>query len=161
MSTQDSAQTDCGDNRRREDASAEQAHDRQASPEVRRQQPPPNLFERVISWGSLLLLFATAAFLVRETLQREVPPSFETSTRTVRAAQGRYYLPVVVENTGGQSVQNLQLRVELREGADVVATAEGALEWLPAHSQREVVVIFDRDPQRYRVVVVLEGYERP
>lgn len=117
--------------------------------------------ETLVSLLSALLLLGAIGFLVWEGVSLTEPPTFEAETGAVWHSDGRYYLPLVVRNSGGESVQNLGLNVTLEEGARTVAQAETAIVWLPAHSQRRAVVIFDQDPKAYRIVTSFEGYEPP
>lgn len=123
--------------------------------------PAPDLLERIVSWISMLILLAAAGFLVWEGLGTATPPNFRVQTHKTWTARGRHYVQLHVENTGGQSVQNLGLRVALKENSRTVATSEAQISWLPARSSREAVVIFEEDPRPRRIDVHLLGYETP
>lgn len=136
--------------------------DKQANGEKeQRREPPPDLLERSVSWVSMALVLALAAFLVREGLQTATPPTIETRTGTPWQSESAYYIPVAVMNEGDLSVQGLRLRAQLMDGPRSAATKEVEVAWLPAHSRRHVVVVFERDPRQYDLRIVPVGFEEP
>lgn len=117
--------------------------------------------ENLVSLVSGLLLLGAMAFLVWEGLSTTEPPRFEAEMGVMWSADGSYYLPLEVRNTGGESVQNLGLSVMLKEGDKTISQAETAIAWLPAHSHRRAGVIFDKDPKKYQILTAFKGYESP
>ena len=133
----------------------------QSQQEGRAEQQGSDPLETLVSLVSALLLLGAIGFLIWEGVSLTEPPRFEAETGVMWTSDGRYYLPMEVYNSGGESVQNLGLSVTLKDGGETVTRAETAIAWLPAHSQRRAVVIFDRNPETYRVVTDFEGYEPP
>jgi uncharacterized protein (TIGR02588 family) len=126
-----------------------------------KQQEGSDPLETLVSVVSALLLLGAIGFLIWEGISLTEPPRFEAETGVMWTSDGRYYLPMEVYNSGGESVQNLGLSVTLKDGEKTVARTETAIAWLPAHSQRRAVVIFDQNPEAYRVVTSFKGYEPP
>lgn len=124
-------------------------------------EPSPDMLERLVSWISALLILCAIAFLIWEGVSGTTPAAFELEISRIRIAGGQYYVSLKVRNTGGASVQNLGLRVDLQEGDQAIATSRTQLAWMPGHSEREAVVIFRHDPRRYQMEIHLEGYEPP
>jgi uncharacterized protein (TIGR02588 family) len=115
----------------------------------------------VVSWFSGLLLLCVAGYLVWEGTRPHVPPEFSATQGEVWVSGERFYLPVEIRNSGGESVQGLAVSLELLDGATVVERATTTLDWLPEGSSRRVVLILDQDPRRFRPVVGFEGYQLP
>ena len=120
-----------------------------------------NWLERLVTWTSGLLLLAAIVYLLLEGLAGTDPARFEAQPlRSWRGGEGHHVL-LEVRNTGGTSVQNLQLTVELRDGERTVDQTRTGLSWLPAGSTREAVAIFGEDPAAYELEVSFDGYELP
>jgi uncharacterized protein (TIGR02588 family) len=115
----------------------------------------------VVSWLSGLLLLGAAGYLVWEGTRPHVPPEFAAKLGEVRESGERFYLPLVIRNTGSESVQGLAVSLELRDAERVVERATTTVDWLPEGSSRRVVLILDEDPRAFRPVVGFEGYQVP
>lgn len=120
-----------------------------------------NWLERTVAWISALLLLSAMAYLVAEGLGGTEPARFEARPERIWPSGESYQVLLSVRNTGGTSVQNLRLTVELKEGDTTVAQTKTGLSWLPAGSSREAVAILDEDPNAYELEVSFDGYELP
>ena len=125
------------------------------------EEPAPDVLERLVSWVSLLLLLSAAGFLVWEGTRREAPPAFQTQIQKIWSSDGRHYVRIGIRNTGDESVQTLGVQVALLDGNRTVAASDAQLSWLPSHSERQAVVIFNKDPRLFELRVQLKGYEEP
>ena len=125
------------------------------------EEPAPDLLERIASWISMLLLLGAAGFLIWEGRQNTAPPDFRAQVQKVWTSGGRHYVQLRIQNTGGKSVQNLDIQVALKENGQTIATSGSQLSWLPSRSTRQAVVIFEKDPRLHQVKVSFKGYENP
>jgi uncharacterized protein (TIGR02588 family) len=123
--------------------------------------PAESRLQLLVTWLSGLLLLVAVGYLILEGMREYRPASFSHRFESVREAAGRYYLPLRVTNTGGESVQGLVISIELRSGPEVIETSTANLDWLPEGSTRRVVMVFEEDPAAYRPVVDYEGYQLP
>jgi uncharacterized protein (TIGR02588 family) len=128
---------------------------------ARRRRVRESRLQIVVSWLAGLLLLGVVGYLVWEGTRTGVPAAFEARIEPVRESEDLYYLPLTVTNTGGESVQGLGVSLELFDGDTIVERSSATIDWLPEGSSRQVVVILDRDPRRYRPVVGFEGYQVP
>ena len=140
---------------------SEEDQSRQGQSSEDKQEKGSDPLETVVSLVSALLLLGAVAFLVWETFGVMQPPAFEAQPGPVWISGEHYYLPLTVHNTGGESVQSLELSVMLKKQGKTAAQAESSLQWLPAHSHRKMVVIFDEDPRQYELEIGFKGYELP
>lgn len=119
------------------------------------------LLQIVVTWISGLLLLAVLGFLIWDGTRASAPAQFTTIMEPVRASGNRFYLPMKVENSGGESVQSLGLTVELLDGESVLESSSVTLDWLPEESTRSVVFVFEQDPENFRTRIEFEGYQVP
>lgn len=114
-----------------------------------------------MTWASGLLLLAIVGYLVWEGTRPYTPASFQASVEEVRQLDGHYSVRLKVRNVGGQSVQGLAVVLELIGEGEPVESVSSVFDWLPEGSSRELVLIVENDPARYRTVVRFEGYLVP
>ena len=129
--------------------------------EQNHQRPRETRVQIVVTWVSGLLLLAVVGYLVWEGTRPFTPAGFSAVIEEVRELEESYFVRLEVSNEGGQSVQGLAVVLELREGGEVVETAEGILDWLPESSSRELVLIVERDPRLFPPEVTFESYQIP
>lgn len=120
-----------------------------------------NLLQVVVTWISGILLLAVLGYLVWDGTRASSPAQFSTIIEPARSSGDHFYLPVSVDNIGGESVQGLGLTVELLEGESVLESSSVTLDWLPEGSTRRVVLVFERDPAGLRKRVRFGGYQVP
>ena len=97
---------------------------------------------------------------------RDTPPEVEVQPRfeAVRSAGGRYYVPIGVSNRGGQTAEDVRVKVSLRTepGQDGQGEpAEVAVQFLAGHATHQAAVAFSRDPSSGQLVVEAISYSKP
>jgi uncharacterized protein (TIGR02588 family) len=127
-----------------------------------RRQRHSDALEMVVSVGSALLILLLAGYIAWEGRRADELPAFVVRTGEIRASGGAYHIPVVVENTGGRTAQDVTVRVEpAAPGAAPGGGAELTLEWIPARSRRAGTVILREDPRPRGVTARVVSYEEP
>lgn len=117
--------------------------------------------EWAVSIASAFLILAMLVYLAWEGLTLREPPSFQAAVDSIWTAAGRHYISADIQNTGDNSVESIIVGFELMRADSMVAETEVTLDWLPAHSRREVVALFDDVPRRHRITVEVRGYLVP
>ncbi len=93
------------------------------------------------------ILLALCGLIVYDWLRPSTPPTLRIATAgEVRQVDGSFYVPFVVENTGGETAEAVQAIAELRVGSEVVETGEQLIDFLSGGEQEEGAFIFSRDP---------------
>lgn len=77
----------------------------------------------------------------------------------VRAEDGRYYLPVRVENVGDQAAEAVVVVVMHRRG-DREVEHELVIDYLAGHGSADATAVLGEDPRRSEVTVELRSFQR-
>lgn len=109
--------------------------------------------------ASLLIAILIGLVLLSWSKDKQ-PPVLSVSESEVRAAAGQFYVPFTVENTGGETVESVQVIGELRLGADV-ETGEQQIDFLSGGEAEEGAFIFSRDPRQGDLRLRVASYRLP
>ncbi|HUP70103.1 MAG TPA: hypothetical protein VM142_09855 [Acidimicrobiales bacterium] len=74
------------------------------------------------------------------------PPAFSVSSSPAREQGGRFHVRAVVENTGDETAENVQVVAELQTGAEAPVEAEQVIDFLSGGDEEEVEFVFADDP---------------
>ena len=139
----------------------EKKHEQKDRDENEKQSSGPDWLERIASWTSGALMLALAAFLVWDARKTDLPAAVEATAEAPRASGTRYLLPVLVRNTGDEPAQDVQVKIEIRDGDKVVADADLTIDWLAGRSKRHVVAVLPVNPATAKVSVEVTGFTEP
>lgn len=108
------------------------------------------------------LLVSILAFLVREAVQEPGRPADIVATiDTVLAGRGGWLVRVSARNLGDEAAVDVTLRGTLsRAGVDPLSR-DTHLDYLPAHSQREMNFVYPSDPRAGRLTIEVLGHQAP
>jgi uncharacterized protein (TIGR02588 family) len=91
------------------------------------------------------------------------PASMEVEPRLAETyrAGGRYYLPITVRNTGGETGEEVRVRVSVADSSGHVETAEVMIAFLAGGGSSRAVAAFGSDPPQGQVEAVVVSYLEP
>ena len=127
------------------------------------QLPQKNALEWSVFAFSLLLVLAAVGYLAYSALNVDSRPPELTVTLGEPQAGGdsSFHVPVIVENTGGHSVEEVQVEVTLEENGETVETAELAFPLVAYQSGVEGTASFKTDPSSGQLSARVLGYLKP
>jgi uncharacterized protein (TIGR02588 family) len=113
-----------------------------------------------ISLGIVLLVIAGVVATMITAGDR--PPAITVQPRLeqVRAEAGRFYLPLVVRNEGGRSVEEVRIVVTHGSGSDS-SEAEVVIDLLAAGETADATVSFSRDPRQGSLSAEVRSFRQP
>ncbi|MBW4694561.1 MAG: TIGR02588 family protein [Lyngbya sp. HA4199-MV5] len=143
---------------------ASDADQENKAPQENPQQPPRSRAEW-ITFGIASLILAIVVGLVGYTWldeQQQQPPLLSIlNTEKIRAANGQFYVPFTVTNSGGETAEAVHILAELRIGGAIVETGDLDVDFLSGGEKIEGVFIFSRDPQQGQLTLRVVSYKLP
>jgi len=132
-----------------------------SSPEP--QKPKRTLAERVTFGIATLILTAVVGLVVYNWLtQKDQPPVVSVTRQSgIRQAQGQYYVPFAIANTGGKTAESVQVVAELRIDGKVEETGEQQIDFLSGGETEEGAFVFSRDPRQGELRLRVASYKLP
>ena len=121
----------------------------------------PDVLERIASWASAALILALIVYLGWDALHPDTPAELEARVGATRRTRTAYETTVVVTNAGDQAARDVHLRVILEAAGVEPEEGEATLDWVPGHSRREAVVLFNRDPALGTLRAEVRGFQVP
>ncbi len=83
------------------------------------------------------------------------------NTETIRAAEGQFYVPFTVTNSGGKTAESVQIAAELRVGGAISEAATVEINFLSNDEKAEGAFIFSRDPRQGKLTLRVASYKLP
>lgn len=110
-----------------------------------------------------LIVSAIAGLVVYDwATERDRPPVLALEqTQQVREADGQFYIPFEVANTGGETVESVQVMAELRLNGEVKETGDQEIDFLSGGEKREGAFVFRQDPRRGELTLRVASYKKP
>jgi uncharacterized protein (TIGR02588 family) len=94
--------------------------------------------------------------------EQDRPPLLTLERREqIREAQGQFYVPFEVANTGGETVESVQVVAELRVNGQIEESGDQQIDFLSDGETREGAFVFRRDPRRGELTVRVASYKLP
>ncbi len=116
--------------------------------------PPPARLEWAMGGLGLLLVLAALAVIAVEAFGAREPARLEARLGEIRPAGDRWLAAVEVRNLGGETAASVEIEGRLGD-----ATAHAVVDYVPAHGEDRVTLVFDADPRAAAVRVA--GWSRP
>lgn len=118
------------------------------------------IVELVVGVVSGVLLVAVLSFLGYQAVTyRDAPPALRTHVAPLDDTdEPPRAFEVEVRNTGGQTAQAVQITGELTRNDRQVEQASATVRYIPPNSHREVVLLFDTDPETATISINVAGY---
>lgn len=87
------------------------------------------------------------------------PPAFETRTVSVRQVAGRFHVRTVVENTGDETAESVEVSAELTADGEPPQEAEQTVDFLAGGEEEEVEFIFTTDPGEGDLEILVRSFK--
>lgn len=89
-------------------------------------------------------------------------PAFQVDlVEPMRVNDGRYYVPFIVKNTGGQIARTVQVTAELHIDGEDDEAGEQQIDFLSGNERKQGSFVFSHDPQQGQLVVRVASYGLP
>lgn len=128
-----------------------------------KKRPPRNLAEWV-TFGIASLILGTIVGLVIYSwvTKQERPPAFAINQgKEVRESQGQFYIPFEISNTGGKTVESVQIVAELRVNGQLEESGDQQIDFLSEGEKEEGAFVFRQDPRKGELTVRVASYKLP
>ncbi len=112
---------------------------------------------------ALLILAAVVGLVIYKWLtQKNQPPVLSVSASSeIREAPGQFYVPFSITNTGGETVESVQVIAELSINGEVEESGEQQMDFLASGEKEEGAFVFSRDPREGELSVRVASYKLP
>ncbi|GAB1543273.1 TIGR02588 family protein [Scytonema sp. NUACC21] len=117
-----------------------------------------------LTFGITSFILAVVVSLVGYTWlnDKQQPPMLSiTRKQAVRQADGQFYVPFEVINTGGETAESIQIVAELRVNDEVEETGDIQIDFLSTNEKEKGAFVFSRDPQQGRLIIRIASYKLP
>jgi len=117
--------------------------------------PAPALLEWAMGGLGLLLVVAVLAIVTIEALGPREPPRIEARLGEVRRSGAVWLAGIEVRNLGDETAAGVEIEGRLGD-----RTVGATLDYVPAHGQEQVTLVFDADP-RSAIELSVPGWSEP
>jgi uncharacterized protein (TIGR02588 family) len=117
-----------------------------------------------VSFGiSLLVLGLLVGLVVYQWVtKKDQPPVLSVTTDTqVRQAEGQFYIPFTVANTGGETVESVEVIAELNLNGKIEDIGSQQIDFLSDGETNSGAFILNRNPNQGELIVRVTGYKLP
>ncbi len=121
-------------------------------------------FAEWLSFGISSLIVGTTAGLVIYSWAtgRDSPPILSIQrTEPVREADGQFYVPFEISNTGGETAESVQVIAELKVKAAVQESGDLQIDFLSRGETEKAEFVFKTDLRKGDLVVRVASYKTP
>lgn len=121
-------------------------------------------------WRAEWVTFLIACFIVFTIIglvlytwvtQEDIPPILSITSKSIREAQGQYYVPFEVTNTGGGTAESVQVMGELLIDGKTSESGEQQIDFLSGGETSEGAFIFTHNPEEGKLVLRVTSYKLP
>lgn len=124
--------------------------------------PKKNWLEWIVFAFSLALLLGTIGVLIVQAVSSgDKPPDPYLTLGPAEAHEGYFAVPVMVENRGDTTAENVHVAVELKLPGGESERGEFDLPYLPRRAKRQAYVTFRHDPAQGKLEPMILGYQTP
>jgi uncharacterized protein (TIGR02588 family) len=93
---------------------------------------------------------------------KDLPPTLSvTANSEIRKANGQFYVPFTVTNTGGETAELVTVEAQLFVDGQVSETASQEVDFLSADEIQSGAFIFNTDPNKGKLIIRVTGYQFP
>ncbi|NES94489.1 MAG: TIGR02588 family protein [Desertifilum sp. SIO1I2] len=112
--------------------------------------------------ATLILLGVVGLTLNEWRTQQDSPPILNVNiSSSIRTELGQYYVPFSVINSGGTTVEAVQVIAELRVNGSLLESGEQQIDFLASDERQEGAFIFTRNPQQAELTIRVASYKAP
>lgn len=134
------------------------------TPQNSMEKRPPRSVAEWTTFSVASTILASIAGLVVYTwaTDRHEPAVLEVSQNSqIREANGQFYVPFEVANTGGETVESVQVVAELRVNGQLAESGDQQIDFLSKGEKEEGAFVFRSDPRQGALVVRVASYKVP
>ncbi|MFM2314606.1 MAG: hypothetical protein RLZZ04_3882 [Cyanobacteriota bacterium] len=121
-------------------------------------------FAENVSFGiSLLVLSLIVGLVVYQWItKKDQPPVLSVTTDDqVRQTGGQFYIPFTVANTGGETVESVEVIAELNLNGKIEDIGSQQIDFLSDGETNSGAFILNRNPNQGKLIVRVTGYKLP
>jgi uncharacterized protein (TIGR02588 family) len=139
-----------------------QPHHQESSPS-KAKRPPRSPAELITFSIASLILLAIAGLIIYSWISgRDRPPVLVIQQNgPVRQEQQQFYVPFEISNTGGETVDSVQVIAELRVNGSVKESGDLQFDFLSGGEKEKGTFIFNQDPRQGELSIRISGYRKP
>lgn len=93
--------------------------------------------------------------------QRQPPILSVTHEDTIREANGQFYVPFMLKNKGGETVESVRVIAELETNNGVKEESEQEIDFLSGEERQEGAFIFSKNPKNGNLNLRVTSYKLP
>ncbi|NEQ30975.1 MAG: TIGR02588 family protein [Leptolyngbya sp. SIO4C5] len=109
----------------------------------------------------LTVIVGLASYLWLGEPKTQEPPHLEVKYRQVRQQGDQFYVPFVVMNQGGRTVDSVQITAELEVNGTVVESGEQQFQFLASSETEAGAFVFNQNPSQGNLVIRIASYSLP
>lgn len=128
------------------------------------QKPARRSLAEKVSFSISLFVVSTIVFLIAYTwiTGDNNPPILSVTTgANIRHIERQYYIPFTVENSGGETVESVEIVAQLLIDRHPKETGRQQVDFLSRQETREGEFIFSRDPSEGELIIRVASYKLP
>jgi uncharacterized protein (TIGR02588 family) len=112
---------------------------------------------------SLMILAAIVGLVIYRWVTTEAqPPVLSVKTEPeIRQVEGQFYIPFTIANTGGDTVEVVEITAQLEVKGQVEEEGSQTIDFLSGGEVETGAFIFSRDPRQGSLTVRVTGYKLP
>ncbi|MGL5834449.1 MAG: TIGR02588 family protein [Waterburya sp.] len=121
-------------------------------------------FAENVSFGiSLLVLSLLVGLVVYQWItKKDQPPVLSVTTDAeVRQTEGQFYIPFTVANTGGETVESVEVVAELNLNGKIEDIGSQQFDFLSDGETNSGAFILNQNPNQGELIVRVTGYKLP
>jgi uncharacterized protein (TIGR02588 family) len=125
--------------------------------------PPRTIAEWVTFSIASLILAAIAGLVIYSwATKRQSPPVLQIDrSNEIRETNGQFYVPFEISNTGGETVESVQVVAELKINGQVAESGDQQFDFLSEDEKEEGAFVFRQDPRKGELTVQVASYKLP
>jgi uncharacterized protein (TIGR02588 family) len=122
-----------------------------------------SLAEWVTFWIASLIVIAIGGLIVYawQTEEKQPPLISVTQDGVTREAEGNFYVPFAITNTGGGTAESVQVIAELRVQGEVEESGEQQIDFLSGGETESGAFVFTRNPKEGEIILRVASYKLP
>ncbi|HEY9828353.1 MAG TPA: TIGR02588 family protein [Stenomitos sp.] len=134
------------------------------SKKIQPQDLPKRSLAEWITFGIAVAILSTVIGLVSYVWlgkERQPPVLSITYEKTIRKVDGQFYVPFILINKGGETVESVRVYAELVINSDFKEQSEQEIDFLSSGEVQEGAFIFSKNPQEGKLKLKVESYKLP
>lgn len=93
--------------------------------------------------------------------QRQPPILSVTHEETIREVDGQFYVPFILKNKGGETVESVRVIAELETNNGIKEQSEQEIDFLSGEETQEGAFIFSKNPKNGKFNLRVTSYKLP